>query len=148
MVKSMEETKQRTWWGRNWLWVVPVGCLGMLGLSVASCAGIIGIGFGIMKQSWACTEGVGLARHNKKVVDLLGEPIETGWMLNGSINESGPSGDADLAIPLSGRRNNGTLYVVAKKRAGEWKFERAEVEVEVAGQRQRIDLLAESDQAH
>ena len=120
--------------------MVPVGCLGSLVLMVASCAGIAGVILGGMKSSWAYSEGVDLARHNKKVIEVLGEPIEAGWHFSGSINTEGPSGDADLAIPLSGRQSTGTLYVVALKRAGEWKFDRAEVEIK--GQQQRIDLLA------
>lgn len=120
--------------------MVPVDCLGTVVLTVASCAGIAGIVMGGMKFSWAYSEGVDLARHDKRVVEALGEPIDTGWLVSGSIKSSGPTGDADLAIPLSGRQDSGTLDVVAHKRAGEWKFERAEVEVH--GWQQRINLLA------
>jgi hypothetical protein len=98
-----------------------------------------------MKSSWACAQGLDLARHNEKVVEKLGEPIETGWLVSGSINVSGPSGNADLAVPLHGPQNTGTLYVVAHKVAGEWQFDRAEVEV--TDQQKRIDLLTKRPQA-
>jgi hypothetical protein len=112
----------------------------MLVLAVGGLAGIAAIVFATIKHSEAYSRGVDLARHNNKVIELLGEPVETGWWVSGSINVSGSSGEADLAVPLSGRRNKGMLYVLAHKRAGEWKFERAEVEID--GQQQRIDLLA------
>jgi hypothetical protein len=140
----MEPTPQRSWWGRNWKWIVPAGCLGSLALAVVFCAGIFGIILGSIKSSWACSQGVELARHNEKVVEKLGEPMETGWLVSGSINVAGASGNADLAVPLHGPHNSGTLYVVAHKAAGKWQFDRAEVEVN--GQEKRIDLLAKRPQ--
>ena len=66
----------------------------------------------------------------------------SGWFLTGSINVSGGTGQADLAIPLRGSVADGTLYVVAEKRGGRWTFELVEVTVE--GRAERIDLLAPS----
>lgn len=89
---------------------------------VVFCAGVAGIILGSMKSSWACSQELDLARHDKNVVEKLGEPIETGWLVSGSINVAGPSGNADLAVPLHGTHNMGTLYVVAHKVAGEGQF--------------------------
>jgi Cytochrome oxidase complex assembly protein 1 len=136
----MEQTEQRTWWGRNWKWILPLGCL----VGVVFCAGFAAIILGSMRSSWACSEGVTLARHNEKVVEKLGEPIETGWLVSGSIKVAGPSGSADLAVPLHGPHNSGTLYVVAHEAAGQWRFDRAEVEVN--GLEKRIDLLTKRQQ--
>jgi hypothetical protein len=137
----MQDQEPRGWWSRNWKWAVPVGCLGSLVIMLALCGGLVAILFGSMKSSWACTEGVNLAVHNKRVIRELGEPIKVGWLVSGSISVSGPSGEADLSIPLSGPRGHGTLYVFAHKRVGEWNLERAEVEI--YGQQERIDLLAD-----
>jgi hypothetical protein len=113
----MEPVQQRSWWGRNWKWLVPVGCLGIIFVAVVLCTGIIGFIMGSMKSSWACSQGVELARHNTKVAEALGQPLETGWLISGSITFTGPSGYADLAIPLHGPKNGGTLYVLAHKAA-------------------------------
>ncbi|HEV2969018.1 MAG TPA: cytochrome c oxidase assembly factor Coa1 family protein [Pirellulales bacterium] len=106
---------------------------------VVFCAGIAAIILGSMKSSWACSEGLALAWHNAKVVEKLGEPIETGWFVTGSIEVAGPSGTANLAVPIHGPHNSGTLYVVAHKAADQWQFDRAEVEVN--SDEKRIDLL-------
>jgi hypothetical protein len=135
----MQEATQKSWLGRNWKWLVPVGCLGVVGLSVAFCGGILAIIFTSMRSSWAFTEGLELARRNPAVVAELGEPIEAGWLVTGSINVSGPSGNAELAIPISGPKGAGTRYVVARKKAGDWTFEQAQVVIESTGE--RIDLL-------
>jgi len=129
---------QRSWWSRNWMWFVPVGCLGALVLSVGCCGGILGIVFYSLRNSWAYAQGVELARQDPAVVAELGEPIESGWLASGSINITTVSGNANLAISLSGPKQKGTLYVVAEKQAGQWQFTQARVET--AGGK-TIDLL-------
>jgi hypothetical protein len=135
----MENTQPRGWWSRNWKWVVPVGCIVPTVVCAGICGGIVALGLGMLKSSWAFSEGVELARHDPKVIEELGEPIETGWQISGNVNVNGPSGEAELSIPLSGPKKQGTLFVVAKKRTGEWKFEKAEVQVE--GRPDKINLL-------
>jgi hypothetical protein len=56
----------------------------------------------------------------------LGAPIKVGWFTSGNINLNGPSGSASLAIPLSGPKGAGTVYVEAKRRAGTWRYETLE----------------------
>lgn len=76
------------------------------------------------------------------VIQRLGEPVKRGWMTTGSVETSGPSGHADLAIPLSGPKGKGTLYAVASKRAGQWILQTLQLKVE--GERSALDLLAGS----
>ena len=137
----MDDPNRGNWWGRNWKWVVPVGCLGSLVLVAAFVVGIAAIVFAAMRSSGAYSEGVELARSNKTLLEELGEPVEPGWLVTGSIHVSGPSGNANLAIPLCGSRNTGTLFVVAFKSVGEWRFERAEVQI--SGRRGRINPLTD-----
>ena len=136
---------QKSWWGRNWMWAVPSGCLGCL-LLPAGCVAAIGfLVFGLFRTSDVYTEALERAREDLRVVEALGEPIEPGWWMMGSINISGPSGDADFSLPLSGPDGSGTLYVVAEKSAGEWAFETLLVEIDGTGE--RIDLLGDGPRA-
>ena len=59
--------------------------------------------------------------------------------MTGSVQSTGPSADASLAIPLSGPKDAGTLYVEGRKSAGVWRYSVLEVEVESTGR--RIPLL-------
>jgi hypothetical protein len=59
--------------------------------------------------------------------------------VTGNINFANDSGNADLAIPLSGPQGHGTVYVVARKSAGTWSYDRFEVELD--GAEERINLL-------
>jgi hypothetical protein len=71
-------------------------------------------------------------------VAALGEPIESGWWITGSINVSGSSGNVDVAIPISGPKGSGTLYVVGTRSAGRWQY--STMEVELSGRPGRVDV--------
>jgi hypothetical protein len=137
----MPDIRQRSWFGRNWKWLVPFGCLGSL-LTAAACAAVIfWVVMGFLQSSWAYTEGVNLAMHDQQVIDQLGQPIEASRIPFGSIDVSGSSGNADVSIGLTGAKNKGTLHIVARKQDDQWEFVRAEVEVN--GQEQKINLLSD-----
>jgi hypothetical protein len=93
-----------------------------------------------MKNSDAAKESVFQAQTNPQVVNALGTPIAEGWLLSGSINTSTTSGDADLAIPISGPKGRAKIYVTARKVAGTWNYSVMEVAVE--GRGTRINLLS------
>jgi hypothetical protein len=114
----------------------------MLAMFAAFLASIFLVVFGAMRSSGAYQIAISRARESPEVVEALGEPVEAGWFISGNINVSGPSGDASLSIPVSGPRGAGTIYLVAEKIAGEWVFERLEVELEGSGE--RLDLLTDS----
>ena len=131
--------KQTSWWQRNWKWFVPVGCLGLLVLFTGFIALIVSVVFGILKSSEVYQVALDAARSEPAVEMALGTPIEEGLFVTGNINVSGSSGNADLAIPISGPEDEGTIYAVAEKSAGQWAFSILEVEIKTTGE--RIDLL-------
>ncbi len=121
------------------------GCLGAVVstlLSIACIVGLVaGIFFFIMSQfrsSPVFVEALKAAQADPRVVAELGTPIEAGWLITGSLEEQGLSGDANLSIPISGPRKSGTLYAAARKGNGVWQFYTLAVQVE--GQAQIITL--------
>lgn len=137
----MEQLPKGTWWSRNWKWVVPVGCLTPIIVCGGGITLILAIVFGAMKSSDVYTEALARARASEEVIEALGEPIEPGFFVSGSIEVTGPSGNADLSIPIRGPQGSATIYVVATKTAGEWEF--STLEVAPKGSDSRIDLLGE-----
>jgi hypothetical protein len=133
------------WFTRNWKWVVPVGLVSGLILVGAFVGSIFFIVESSFRQSGCYTQALSRAQANPEILEKIGQPLTPGWLASGNINISGPSGNADISIPISGPRGKGTLYVVAKKSAGEWSFQRLEAEVE--GAEHRIDLLKSEEAA-
>jgi hypothetical protein len=133
---------QPSWWSRNWKWAAPVGCLILLlpVLALTSFLGaILAIVFGSIKSSDVYAGALERLRSSPAALEALGEPIEDGWLIGGHINVNGPSGAADISIPVHGPKAKGTLYAVASKSAGRWEYQTLELEVE--GRPERIDLL-------
>lgn len=141
-MQPAQPVQQPSWWNRNWKWALPVGCLILLLpplLLTGFIGGILAIVFGSIKSTDVYEEALARARSHPAVVEALGEPVEDRWWMSGQINTSGPSGSADIAIPLRGPKGKATVYAVASKSAGQWEYHTLEVEVE--GRPERIDLL-------
>ena len=128
------------WWSRNWKWFVPVGCFSICLLFAGLIALVLTFAFGVMKSSDAYKLALARARASPAVVEALGSPIREGLFTSGNVNVSGPSGNAELSIPISGPKGSGTLYLEARKSTGEWSFSKLVVQIEPS--HRRIDLLA------
>ena len=124
----MNQPKEENWWSRNWKWFVPVGCLGTIVLFVSFFAVIMFFVFGVMKSSDVYKEAVAKAKANSSVVEALGTPIEEGLFVSGNIKVSDQSGQANLAIPISGPNGKATVFLEATRSAGKWTFSTLEVE--------------------
>ena len=124
------------WFGRNWKWVVPLGCPVLF---VGGC-GLLAFLFatGIMKQSDAYKIALARAQANPAVIEAIGSPISQTGIVSGNSNVSGPTGEAKLSISLSGPKGKATLYVEAMKSADLWVFQTMVVKIEKTGE--RIDL--------
>jgi len=129
----------QSWLRRRWPWLVAAGCLGLLVLA-AVFVGVILLAVSTgMKSSDAYAQALEAAQEHPAIVEALGEPMEPGFLPGGSINVTGPTGQADLSIPIKGPKGSGTIYLSATKSAGIWQFSILEVAVE--GREERIELL-------
>lgn len=122
-------------------WPVAYYVLLSLLIVLIFIGGLVVLVFGSMKSSDAYKMAVAKAKANPEVIAALGTPIEPGWLVTGNISVNGPSGNAELGIPLKGTKAKGTIFLEAKKSAGQWTFSLLQVKVE--GREELIDLLAE-----
>jgi hypothetical protein len=134
--------RKPNWWKRNWKWFVPLGCFTMILLFLAFIGAILVIVFGAMKSTDVYKEALARAKANPAVIEALGSPITEGFLVSGNTNVNGASGESNLAIPISGPRGKGTIYVSANKSLGQWNYSGLVVEVEQT--HERIDLLQKS----
>jgi hypothetical protein len=138
-------TPRPNWWKRNWKWFVPLSCFTVALLFLAFIGSILVIVFSAMKSTDVYKEALARAKADPAVIEALGSPIRDGFPVSGNTNVTGASGESNLAIPISGPKGKGTIYVSANKSLGQWNYLRRVVEV---GQtHQRIDLLHTSTPA-
>lgn len=140
----MEELIQRkSWFSRNWKWVLPTGgCLLAIVLIVAFAGSLIWGVTSLMSDSQAYQDAMEEATNNPKVLSLLGEPIETDGMSGGSINYSNGYGTAKLTIPIKGPNGKGTIRVEGSGVKENWTYEK--MEVFIVKSDEIIDLLEET----
>ncbi len=142
MTDQNELIQEKSWWKRNWKWVVPTGgCLTLLILFIVFIASVV---FGVTKAisgTEPYQDSFAKAQSNEQVIELLGEPIEIDGIMQGSINFSNNDGDADIRIPIKGPQGEGTIYVVGEKRNDVWTY--SEQEVRIDQNNEVINLLNE-----
>jgi len=138
----MDSKPAPSWWARNWKWLVPAGCLTGLAGVAGFIALIVSLVFGLLKSTTPYKEALAKAQRDPLVISRLGTPINGGFLVSGSVNLSGGTGQANLAIPLQGSRGNGTLYVEARQSAGTWTYSTLTVRPDGAGE--PISLLRPS----
>ena len=132
-------SRERTnpdWWSRNWKWFVTLLCVVMAALLVGFVASVSTL----MKLSDPYVMGLEKAQNSPTVRAILGDPIDAGWFVTGNVSVSGPSGKAELSIPISGPDGNGQLFLKARKTAGQWSFDYLFFRAE--DKRRQIDLLS------
>ena len=57
---------------------------------------------------------------NSEVIDIIGEPIEAGCFVMGSIQTSGAKGEASLQYSISGPKGDADVYLQAYKEIEAW----------------------------
>jgi TonB family protein len=121
-----QQPQQKGCLGRNWKWMLPVGCLGLILVGVLAIGGIFFAAMSAIKSSDVYKGALERARANPEAVARLGEPIQDGWFVKGNVNFSGGSGTANFEVPVSGPKSSGTLYVRASYE-GAWMYERLDL---------------------
>jgi hypothetical protein len=124
---------------RNWKWFVPTGCFTVLLLFIAFVVSIAMIVFSAIKSAGPYKDALARAKTHPAVIEALGSPIKEGFFVSGNTNVNGAAGEANLAIPISGPKGKGTIYVKAAKSLGRWSY--SDLIVEIQATRNRIDLL-------
>ena len=127
------------WWKRNWKWFVPLGCFTVVLMFVIFVGSILVIVFSAMKSTDVYKDALARVKADPAVIEALGSPIKDGFLMSGNTNVNGASGESNLAIPISGPKGKGTIYVSANKSLERWNY--SGLVVEVAQTHERIDLL-------
>lgn len=114
--------------------VVGVGFLLLVGLVV----GLVFFVFNLVQSSEPYERSFEAVRTHEPLIEVIGEPIEAGWMTNGSY-DSRPNGSTlEATYSVEGPDGSATVWVDAIERGGEWQYRTLEVQPEGG---QRMNLL-------
>jgi Cytochrome oxidase complex assembly protein 1 len=126
--------RPRNWLERNLKWLIPGVALAFL--SCLAALAILLVAF--LKSSDAYQGALSRIKSHAGVTAALGAPVHEGFLFTGRINLNNSSGDADLTIPLSGAKGEGTAFVRATRSLGVWHYD--QLIVQITDGRTRIDL--------
>ncbi|MBT8273886.1 MAG: cytochrome c oxidase assembly factor 1 family protein [Bacteroidia bacterium] len=136
----MEHQHQKSWFGRNWPWLLPVGgCLTIILLFIFGVGAAI---FGVaeaLKGSEPYEFAVEESINSPELMEILGEPIKTDGFMEGTVNFKNESGRVDIKIPLRGPKGAATIEVKGTKEDGIWTYEKLFVTIKETNE--KIDLL-------
>jgi Cytochrome oxidase complex assembly protein 1 len=116
------------------------GCAVVLaGIAAVFAAIFFGV-FAAIGNSDAVAEAIKRASASPEVQQMLGTPLERGWLTAGNIETANGSSSADVHIPVKGPKMSGNIHAVGYKRdEEEWVF--TVLEVTIDGTAERINLL-------
>jgi len=133
---------QKGWFGRNWVWLVPVIILVPLCCCCGGPIGLLWFGVGQALEMPPYKDSVVLAEQNAEVQNQLGTPIDSpeGFMdlvtmMQGggqfNMNQTGSQMLFDAQVPLSGPSGSGTLWIEAESSDGgmTWTYTVQEVDL-------------------
>ncbi|WP_299884540.1 cytochrome c oxidase assembly factor Coa1 family protein [uncultured Lacinutrix sp.] len=135
----MEEIRRKSWFSRNWGWVLGGGCLTMIIIVV------VFVGFAVFKISDTITgsetymHALSKATENEKVIEFLGSPIEKNGMGSTDFTYNNGTSEAKFTIPIKGPKDEGNIVVEAEKINDEWTY--IELYVKIDGETEIINLL-------
>ncbi|MDY0780627.1 cytochrome c oxidase assembly factor Coa1 family protein [Tenacibaculum sp. IB213877] len=139
----MSEQYQKNWFSRNWPWALPLGCCS--GCLIFILLFVFGIGatiFGVvskMEEISPIDDAIEIANKNEKLIELIGDNIETNGFPNGNISVNNDNGDVDFSIPIKGEKGEATLIVRGIRVNKEWVYEDLYVSIKETGE--EINLL-------
>ncbi|MEM5563574.1 cytochrome c oxidase assembly factor Coa1 family protein [Psychroserpens sp. AS72] len=135
----MEEYKRKSWFSRNWGWVLGGGCLSFIVIIVLIAGGIFYKVSNTVKESEPYKHAYTTTIENERVIEFLGTPIETDGIGNSSYKYSNGLTSAALEIPIKGPKDEGVIIVDAEKINDEWVYNLLYVKID--GETETINLL-------
>jgi hypothetical protein len=130
----MADVQQRSWFARNWIWVVPVGCL----LPIVGCVvAVVGCGIwgmSMIQESPALKSTMAVST-NPDVMNALGgnvsvsrQPPQDMVMVGSGVT------NVDFTYDIRGASGTATVHVVADRQGDKWNYTTHTVTIEGTGQ--------------
>ena len=116
-----------------------IGCGVAFALLAVFVCGIVYFVFGLIRSDTVYKQALHRAQTNPDVIARLGQPIEPGWWISGSLTVNNASGSANFSFPIAGPNGKATVHVEATRENDRWSYSVMRAR---PGSGAEIDLLA------
>jgi hypothetical protein len=110
------------WYKRGWIWLASAIALLFGMIVIAFIASALFFAFEVIKSTPAYQSGIAHVTSHPEVIAALGEPIEDGTFVNGSITTSAGQEHCDFSVMLHGPTGRGEAHIVGTVTNGKWTF--------------------------
>lgn len=139
----MEDYSQRSWFRRNWAWILPVGCcsgcLLMLVLFIGGIGATVFSVFSNFKEATPIEEVLITVNANPKAIEFLGSDIVSDGFPSGNISLDNDNGEVYFLLPVAGSKGAGTLTVNGIRVNEKWVYE--DLYLVIKETQEKINLL-------
>jgi hypothetical protein len=142
-----ELIEQKSWWKRNWKWLVPVSGIVLFSLVIFFSSGMGGIGADLAK-AYADTElydnALEKVKSDKRITELLGEiePIDKMAILEGQVKYSNENKTVNSTIRILGDKGKARMDISADRIKNEWNYTKINVRIKNPPElKQTIEIL-------
>lgn len=114
------------------------GCLTVIALGVFFVVALTATIFYFIRSSDANQETLKRAQSSPALIQQIGEPVQMGWLVMGSVSRQNEKGNADMSIPVTGPKGSARIHTVGVRDANGWRYTKMLATLENG---QQIDLL-------
>jgi hypothetical protein len=143
-----ELIEQKSWWKKNWKWVVSVGGVFLFLITFSISTGLLGISADIA-QAYSDTQlydkALDQVKSDERVIELLGEiqPIDKLAILEGSVEYSNDNKTVKSSIRLVGTKGRAALDIIADRLDNKWHYRKINLRIKKPIEnKQTIEILS------
>ncbi len=131
---SNELITQKSWWKRNWKWLIPVIGILLITITVFFSSGMNGIATDLV-QAYADTElyenALNKAKSDKRVTELLGEiePIDKLAIAEGEVQYTNENKTVNSTIRIVGNKGKARMDISADRINDEWNYTKINIRI-------------------
>lgn len=122
-----ESLKEKSWFKRNWKWLLPMVIIPVLGFTLlfsVISAGSVGDFASAFSDEKLYQNAIDKANKNVEVQNVLGtlEPVSNMGIVESTVEYTNTKQSVTLSIRVSGEKGKAKMDVVADKKGNEWRY--------------------------
>lgn len=129
-----ELIEQKSWWKRNWKWLVPVIGIILISMATFFSSGMDGVATDLI-QAYADTElyenALEKVKSDPRAIELLGEiePIDKLAILEGSVGYSDDNNNVNSSIRVVGTKRKAIMDISADRIDNAWTYKKINIRI-------------------
>ncbi len=140
--------ENKSWWNKNWKWIIPVFGIFLISIFAISTTDIGKNTIDIVK-AYADPDlvetALNKARENEEVKNLLGtlDEIDKMAKLEGSVKYSNNDTSVDISVRVKGSKGNGRMRIIAERNGETWEYKK--IAIGIKKLKKTIEIIGETD---